>query len=549
MTTLDQLSLDTTGILSNPYVYADIDLILSRYEDPTVSSLSSRQDALSTEVKGQKNSETSMSDKYILIDDNVGRIIDGSSSLTGLINQIPGAGADVAATYDNYDKKMGECRKWLDNLYSYGSSDHPETTNIDLGFGGEKGTLRGVSIQNTVNTVYDSKNAGDAAKAILADCIPCRDRVMALFALNPLKDLMGILDVWYTGAIKGLIEGFDLFFGDKSNEVFADICELLKFLNFMCLPDLFGLVFMIQSLIQEYTWEWKDIRITFFSLLGKMMTPTLTPLIGLIDRYIQLLMAPIECVFDALDAQIQKLDLVQLVDVVKNGKTKRTPTPNIMKSTKNSLVMFRDTVSKSLKVVDEKTKFLHKSLLEILNLEDETNDHLFDLSQHIQRATKFVMLVQAVIRFIQRGFIVCGPEATTDDSSAFFNQLGQGLGEGFDDRDFVIKSDDGISGSPGSGPSSTGSTNTGGGGSSGSSGANTTVEVKTKISPELAGLYRSLTDYLQTTVPQVTGMPQTVVNQKLQGTVVIPLRNCLYSVRDKELDNVKDFLGSFEKKI
>jgi len=554
MTTLDQLSFDISGSLSNPYVYSDIDVIISRYEDPTVPSLSTRQDALGREVEGQKNDETSMSDKYILIDDSVGRAIDGSSTLTGVISQINGAGADVAAAYDNYDKKQGEALAWVRNLYNYGSADHPETTNIDLGFGGEKGTLRGVSIQNTVNTIYDAKDARDVAKAILADCIPCKDRIMALLALNPLKDLMGILDVWYTGAIKGLIEGFDLFFGDKSNEVFADICELLKFLNFMCLPDLFGLVFMIQSLIQEYTWEWKDIRITFFSLLGKMMTPTLTPLIGLIDRYIQLAIMPIECVLDALDAQIQKLDLVQLVDVVKNGKTKRQPTPNIMKNLKSGLVRFRDTVSKALKVADEKTKFLHKSLLEILNLEDETNDHLFDLSQHIQQATKFIMLIQAVIRFLQRGFIVCGPEATTDDSVAFFNQLGQGLGQGFDDRDFVVRSDDGITGPPGSGPSgsgqtSSGSTNTGGGGLGSSPSANTVVEVKTKISPELASLYKSLTNYLQATVPQATGMPQTTVNQKLQGTVVIPLRNCLYSVRDKELDNVKDFLGSFEKEI
>jgi len=536
MATLDQIAIDDV-VFDNPYALMDAELVASRFTDPTASTLFVKQDALKSETEANKAKDSDLSDKYILMDDKVGQAISNAGSIPGLLDAIdPGSSAQLASYYENYDRKTGEARKWLDNLYNYGSTSHPETTNIDLGLGGKEGTLRGVSIQNTVNTVYDSKNVGDAAKAILADCIPCKDRVMALLALNPLEDLMGILDIWYQGAIKGLIQGFDLVFGDKSNEVFADICELLKFLNFMCLPDLFGLVFLIQSLIQEYTWEWKDIKITFMSLLGKMMTPALTPLIGLIDRYVQLLMAPIECVFDALDAQIQKLDLVQLVDVVKDGKTKRQPTPNFAKDTKHSLVMFRDVVSKALAKADEKTKFLHKSLIEILGLEDEMNEHLFDLSVHIQRATKFIMLLQAIIRFLQRGFIVCGPNATSEDTTAFLNTLSQGLGEGFGDKDIVVENTGGL-------------TNPSGLATDSQPSSNPVVKVSNKIPPELASAYTSLTNYLQTTVPKETDMPKEVVDQKLQGTLVVPIRNCLYTVRDKELENVKDFLGSFEKAI
>jgi len=150
-----------------------------------------------------------------------------------------------------------------------------------------------------------SKNDGDGKQSIIDECIPCLDRTLDVDLLAPLEDLLDdfendLLDRWNT--LRNIWELLN------SDDFYADICDLMDFFSFQCLPDLVAILSMLlwlwKSLLESFS---IDINGSLWSLIGLLMGPFLAGLESVIQQYIDMIMAPIDCIISSLLFQMSKI--------------------------------------------------------------------------------------------------------------------------------------------------------------------------------------------------------------------------------------------------
>lgn len=154
--------------------------------------------------------------------------------------------------------------------------------------------------------------AGVLGNAFNSECIPCGSR------LNMLQELkLGrFLDVgvqileYYLAWLKEQLRQLQQIIQMLDNPSrFVDLCALLKFLTeFVCIPDLQRIISVLMALLSRVSF---DISLSFdliMSLVGLLVTPMLTAFTNMLQSYILLAVAPIDCIIDALQANLSKLD-------------------------------------------------------------------------------------------------------------------------------------------------------------------------------------------------------------------------------------------------
>jgi hypothetical protein len=141
--------------------------------------------------------------------------------------------------------------------------------------------------------------------SLLDECIPCLDRTTDVDMMAPLDFLLDgfefdLEDKWNT--LKGIwdiLNGYDFY---------EDVCYLLDFFSFQCLPDLVAILSLLlwlwKSLLQSFQ---VDINGALWSMIGLMLGPMLTGLESVIQQYIDLIMAPIDCIISSLLFQMSKI--------------------------------------------------------------------------------------------------------------------------------------------------------------------------------------------------------------------------------------------------
>lgn len=153
------------------------------------------------------------------------------------------------------------------------------------------------------------KNQGELFK----NCIPCDLRKYNLDEINPLTGILDILEEDLLNNYTRLINQIKSLL--SNNDIRDDLCNLLNFLEFQCLPDLYGIISLLTALSSKLA----DTKlINFQGAFMQFLTPFFGPLLNgvneLLDKYIQLIMGPIDCVLDSLDTQLAKLDVNSAID-------------------------------------------------------------------------------------------------------------------------------------------------------------------------------------------------------------------------------------------
>lgn len=427
-------------------------------------------------------------------------------TLSGLPDWIKNQGGEssVAALSNKLQDKMDQAQSWVESLYSYGTYGSKGTT-IDLG------PLQGIQMRNTWYTMSQGGDAGDKIKALVADCIPCEDRVLALLNLNPIEDVWKHFNMMYKQSTSFLVDLYDLFLGDHSVGVFADLCNLLNFLSFMCIPDLAGIIIVLSKLLTKYAFKYKDLEISFMSILGRFSGPALSPLLATVDKYIQLIFAPIECMIASIDAQLQKADVAQAWKKNMQGQ-KDAPRSFSISEFGGALKGLREKLQTSVDEAHKEWKKLDESMKDLLGVTGEMDKQLLDISYNMEQTVKFIGLVQAVIMALTEKAIICGPSGNGQEEMQNF--LSNYVAPNFD-LDIVID--------------------------------NGEARLTPKVPDGLDKLLDVVGQYKKQGKVSAPSTAQTKAPPAQIGQVVIPIKNCLYTTTDVELEKVKDFLGSFQQ--
>lgn len=469
--------------MSNPYIQRDIDVIVNAFMDSTVSTILQTPTNVPVPTR---------------------------NDITGVPNWLKNAGGEssVAALSNRLQNKIDEAKGFVDSLYSY-STYGTEGTTIDVDLGVT--SIQGIEMRNTWYTMFQGDDAGAKLKTLVADCIPCKDRVVALLSLNPIEDVWKHFDRMYKQSTFFLVDLYDLFLGDHSVGVFADLCNLLNFLNFNCVPDLAAIIVALSRLLTKYAFKFKDLEISFNTILGRFVGPTITPLLSTVDKYIQLIFAPIECIIGAIDLQLQKVDVQQAWKRNMLGKKDTERTFSVDEAA-GSLKELRKYLQVSVDEARKEWRKLDESMKDLLGVTEEMDKQLLDVTYHMEQTGRFIGLIQAVIAAIYDGSIQCGPGGVGEEELQNF--LANYVNPNFD---VSIATQDGQ------------------------------ARLAPRVPSGIDNLLKTVGKYQQA---EDTSLPETAESKAgpaKVGQVVIPLKNCLYTTTDKELDQVKDFLSTYQQ--
>jgi hypothetical protein len=420
----------------------------------------------------------------------------------------------VAGLSNKLQDKIDQARGAIESLYSYGTYGSPGTTfdteKVDLGPFGSIPSVQGIEMRNTWYTMSQLDNAGDKIKALVADCIPCKDRILALLSLNPIEDVWNHFDRMYKQFTSFLVDLFDLFLGDHSVGVFADFCNLLNFLSFMCIPDLAAMVVVLSKLIAKYAFKFKDMETSFMSIIGRFSGPALTPLLSTVDKYIQLIFAPIECVIAALDAQLQKADAVQAWKRNMQGDKDADRTFDLQE-VGGMLKALRKKLQTTVNEARTEWRKLDESMKDLLGVTDEMDKQLLDVTYQIEQTTKFIGIIQAVMIALTEDAIQCGPSGNGEEELGNF--LDNYIAPKFD-VDIAVQDGE--------------------------------VRLAPRVPEDIDQLLQTIGKYQK---QGTVSLPTTAEDKAPAqiGQVIIPLKNCLYTTTDGELEKVKEFLGDYQQ--
>lgn len=146
--------------------------------------------------------------------------------------------------------------------------------------------------------------------ALLKNCIPCSTRSIGQDSKGwkPGKELLGLLENDLVARYKRLLTQMESMF--TNTDVYDDICNLANYLDTNCVPDLRAIVALLTALSAKLV----DVKLIsptnlFLGLVRPFFAPMLNGITELLDKYVQLIIAPINCMINEMDKQLAKLDI------------------------------------------------------------------------------------------------------------------------------------------------------------------------------------------------------------------------------------------------
>jgi hypothetical protein len=158
-------------------------------------------------------------------------------------------------------------------------------------------------IYNTDEGYLSNFKDKEAVLQLLKSCIPCEFRKLdfsAEFTLPWSNTLDDLKKKW-----KDLLRMLKDLSTFRPGEFSLDLCDLFKFLDGQCIPDIAGMLSLLSMMQLKYT----DLgTFSLENIINQLIAPFLTPIIGSftsnLDQYSDLILAPLKCVTRALEKQL-----------------------------------------------------------------------------------------------------------------------------------------------------------------------------------------------------------------------------------------------------
>lgn len=147
----------------------------------------------------------------------------------------------------------------------------------------------------------------EAARQLLKACIPCDFRKFGKFTAtfsDPWQDTIDQLTKKWKELLR-MLRDLSTF---KPGEFSMDLCNLFKFLDGQCIPDITGLMSLLSLMQLKYL----DLGGTSLgNITAQLVAPLLTPIIASftsnLDQYADIIIGPLKCVTAALEKQMINL--------------------------------------------------------------------------------------------------------------------------------------------------------------------------------------------------------------------------------------------------
>lgn len=187
----------------------------------------------------------------------------------------------------------------------------PNLRNLDKAQEGDEGFFTRIA----GNFFPPEGNLNDLGGAFNSKCIPCGFRldnwgqlIEATFTspLGGMSEYLQMWDKWLSEHLKQLMDLINMF---TNMDRFVDMCALIRFLNdFVCIPDLQRMLSALMALMSRTSFEFNGIFDLILQLIGPLLAPFLSGIVGTLQQYILMIIQPLECIIDAIQNIMSKLD-------------------------------------------------------------------------------------------------------------------------------------------------------------------------------------------------------------------------------------------------
>ena len=172
--------------------------------------------------------------------------------------------------------------------------------------------LGGVTGSTASPSVFKDIGGGEEGwpMNLIGNCIPCGLKIKDLLEFNPFPDILQMLMDYLNAMYQKLLDFLKLF---QITDISQDVCMLLSFFNFMCIPDLAALLAMLNFLIMDIVNAIKSMTLEggilmLWGLLAPLFTPFFIGLEAMLEQWIKTILAPIDCIIDSILLQLEKLE-------------------------------------------------------------------------------------------------------------------------------------------------------------------------------------------------------------------------------------------------
>ena len=260
-------------------------VLISRESRNTVATLRNSVDP-TTMPKGIVESAKIQAESYIEDKNEATMDVKDFGAFNALTYDEDLAGNDLREARLNKQKLLYEYDKNnLENSLSSDSNEDKKRFLNNMGLGGIK-----------------------AGSEIVKECIPCGMRPLSW---DDIKVSGPDLEKTWKDLIKKYKDLQKKLQNLSFNEFETDLCDLMRFLDTQCVPDLFALLSLLGLMMAKYT----DVSFTSWnnvlnSLISPFLAPIFAPLVVNLDKYLNTIIDPLVCVVDSLEFQLGKLDVV-----------------------------------------------------------------------------------------------------------------------------------------------------------------------------------------------------------------------------------------------
>ena len=255
---------------------------------------------------------------------------------------------------------------------------------------------------------------GDKLLSFARDCIPCNLRMMAFLELHPNVDLLGTMENY----IKNMIDQLSGIASLLNNfDIYGDFCELLNLLSFMCIPDLQRIIALLMALFMLEVPSLDGLIGMLQALIAPIFAPIFMAITSLLDQFTILVTNPLDCVVDAINAQLNKLS----VETPRFEARVELSGENPLTQISTGLYQLQQQVSEGIQQIRNKLGFYVDQVQAMLN-EMGGNDAAYLQSKlKILQMTRMISFVTAIITALSKGHAACSSTGKTPDNQEIDN--------------------------------------------------------------------------------------------------------------------------------
>jgi len=243
------------------------------------------------------------------------------------------------------------------------------------------------------------------------DCIPCKFRIVSFMELHPHVDLLGSLTIdidaklGFLGGIGDMLNNFD---------TYGDFCGMLNFLSFICVPDLQRLIVLLMAMMLLDVPKLDGFINIIQMLIAPIFSPILMSLGSLLDQFVSIVTAPLECVIDSLNQQMQKLgfemDPSALRKADETMNQLQDKSREIQAGLTGGLGQLNQTIQEAKDAIETKLAFYLDEIKAIMEETSSMGGGYLDSATKKLQTIRMIGFITAIISAVSSGHQACSSD-------------------------------------------------------------------------------------------------------------------------------------------